>query len=77
MTILDSRWTAVHRLGRNKFEIHHLRFTTMQKALALMVVLLMPMSGCLMTPGDVVDDIFFDTDQFWLAYGSGQLGDGQ
>ncbi len=25
MNILDSRWTAVHRLGRNKFEIHHLR----------------------------------------------------
>ena len=41
----------------------------MQKALALVVVLMMPMSGCLMTPGDVADDIFFDTDQFWLMYG--------
>ena len=31
----------------------------MQKALVLLVVLLMPMSGCLMTPDDFADDIFF------------------
>ena len=35
----------------------------------MLVVLLMPMSGCPMTPEDFPDDIFFDTDQFWLTYG--------
>ena len=41
----------------------------MQKALVVVVVLLMPMSGCIMTADNFADDIFFDTDQFWLAYG--------
>ena len=41
----------------------------MQKAWVLLVVLLMPMPGCLMVPDDVANDIFFDTDQFWLQYG--------
>ena len=59
-----TRW-----LCRNNLEIQSTHYPTMQKALALVVVLMMPMSGCLMTPGDVADDIFFDTDQFWLTYG--------
>lgn len=37
--------------------------------MAVFVVLLMPMSGCLMMPGDFSDDIFYDTDEFWLEYG--------
>ena len=41
----------------------------MQQAMAVFVVLLMPMSGCLMMPGDFSDDIFYDTDEFWLEYG--------
>lgn len=41
----------------------------MQRSLAVFVVLLMPMSGCLMVPGDFSDDIFYDTEQFWLEYG--------
>lgn len=41
----------------------------MQKAWVLLVVLLMPMSGCLMVPGDFADDIFFDPEQFSLQYG--------
>ena len=54
---------------RNKVEVQPAQKLVMEKALALMVVLMMPMSGCLMTPGDFVDDIFFDTEQFGLQYG--------
>ena len=35
----------------------------------MFVVLLMPMNGCLMVPGDFPNDIFYDTEQFGLEYG--------
>ena len=41
----------------------------MQRLLAVFVVLLMPMNGCLMVSDDFPSDIFFDTEQFWLEYG--------
>jgi hypothetical protein len=41
----------------------------MQRLLAVFVVLLMPMNGCLMVSDDFPNDIFFDTEQFWLEYG--------
>ena len=41
----------------------------MQRLLAVFVVLLMPMSGCLMVPGDFPNDIFYDSEQFGLEYG--------
>ena len=41
----------------------------MQRLLAVFVVLLMPMNGCLMVSDDFSNDIFYDTEQFWLEYG--------
>ena len=41
----------------------------MQRLLAVFVVLLMPMNGCLMVSDVFPNDIFFDTEQFWLEYG--------
>ena len=41
----------------------------MQRLLAVFVVLLMPMNGCLMVSDDFPNDIFYDTEQFWLEYG--------
>ena len=41
----------------------------MQRLLAVFVVLLMPMNGCLMVSDDYPNDIFYDTEQFWLEYG--------
>ena len=40
----------------------------MQRLLAVFVVLLMPMNGCLMVSDVFPNDIFFDTEQFWLEY---------
>lgn len=36
--------------------------------LAMFLILLMSFPGCLMVPSDFADDIFYDTDQFWLNY---------
>ena len=41
----------------------------MLRVLTVVAVLLIPMTGCLMGPGGFSDDIFSDTEQFWLEHG--------